>query len=83
MNEKKRLFFTPLHECWQLHQAEDGTLVRSRCVLTGLKRLIGQFNAEGEPVYEPQFHTIYVTHSPENLQKDFVPTSTKVAEAAH
>jgi hypothetical protein len=33
---------------------EDGTLIRVKNVLLDVKKMIGQFNADGDPIYVPQ-----------------------------
>ncbi len=38
-------------ECWNEYNLEDGTSLRVKLVLTAIYRIIGQFDAVGNPAY--------------------------------
>ena len=40
---------------WSEFQLADGALIRAKAVVLDVKKMAGQFNAEGEPIYELQF----------------------------
>jgi hypothetical protein len=56
-------------EAWSEYQLADGTVIRAKSVLLDVKKMIGQFNADGEPVYVMQLTGVNQARVPERLKK--------------
>jgi hypothetical protein len=56
-------------EGWSEFTLKDGTLIRTKAVLLDVKKMTGQFNAEGDPIYAMQMVLASQTRIPENLKK--------------
>jgi len=56
-------------EGWSEFALEDGTIIRAKALLLDVKKMIGQFNAEGEPVYAMQLIMANQARVPDNLKK--------------
>jgi hypothetical protein len=54
---------------WSEYQLADGTVLRAKTVVLDVKKLIGQYNQDGEPVYEMQMTMVNQARVPENLKK--------------
>jgi hypothetical protein len=54
---------------WSEFQLADGTLVRAKATLLDVKKMVGQFNADGDPVYELQLTMINQARVPDALKK--------------
>jgi hypothetical protein len=56
-------------EGWSEFNLEDGTVIRAKSVLLDVKKMIGQFNAEGDPIYALQMILTNQTKVPDHLKK--------------
>jgi hypothetical protein len=56
-------------EGWSEYTLEDGTVIRTKGVLLAVKKMTGQFNPEGEPVYVMQLTSVNQARVPEQLKK--------------
>jgi hypothetical protein len=54
---------------WTEVELVDGTVIRSRPVLLEVKRAVGQFNKEGDPVYLMNFTLMNQVKAPAKLKK--------------
>lgn len=54
---------------WSEFTLADETVIRVKGVLLDVKKMIGQFNAEGEPVYVMQLTMVNQARVPEQLKK--------------
>jgi hypothetical protein len=54
---------------WSEYMLADGTVIRAKGVVLDVKKMIGQFNAEGEPIYVLQLTMINQARVPERLKK--------------
>jgi hypothetical protein len=54
---------------WSEFQLADGTVIRSKAVVLDVKKMTGQFNQDGEPIYELQLTMINQTRAPAELKK--------------
>ena len=56
-------------EEWSEFELSDGTKIRMRPVVTGVRRYKGQFNEDGDPVYQVKSALVFDTQAPANLRK--------------
>src|SRR5665213_972279 len=56
-------------EGWSEYTLEDGSVIRAKAVVLSAKKAVGQFNADGEPVYVLQLTLINQVKAPELLMK--------------
>ncbi len=56
-------------EGWSEFALEDGTIIRAKAVLLEVKKMTGQFNAEGEPIYQMQIIMANQARVPNRLKK--------------
>ena len=56
-------------EGWSEYTLEDGTVIRAKGVLLAVKKMTGQFNVEGEPVYVMHLTLVNQARVPEQLKK--------------
>lgn len=54
---------------WSEYTLADGTVIRAKGVVLDVKKMIGQFNAEGDPIYVMQLTLINQARVPERLKK--------------
>jgi len=54
---------------WSEFTLADGTVLRAKATVLDVKKLIGQYNAEGEPIYMLQLTMVNQTRVPDNLKK--------------
>jgi hypothetical protein len=54
---------------WSEYTLADGTVIRAKGVVLDVRKMIGQFNAQGEPVYVLQLTMINQARVPEQLKK--------------
>ncbi len=54
---------------WGEFTLADGTVIRAKAVLLDVKKLVGQFNADGEPIYELQLTMVNQARVPDQLKK--------------
>ena len=56
-------------EYWNQYLLEDGSMLKLKAVVTGVLRLIGAYNNEGDPVYVVRSGNIVTVTCPDNLKK--------------
>lgn len=54
---------------WSEFTLADGTVIRTKAALLDVKKMVGQYNAEGEPIYVLQMTMVNQSRVPENLKK--------------
>jgi hypothetical protein len=54
---------------WSEFTLSDGTVLRAKAVVLDVKRMVGQFNQEGEPIYEMQLTLVSQARVPEHSKK--------------
>src|SRR5271166_6304462 len=54
---------------WSEFTLADGTVVRAKAAVLDVKKMIGQYNADGEPIYVLQMTMVNQTRVPDNLKK--------------
>jgi hypothetical protein len=56
-------------EGWSEFVLQDGTVIRTKAVLLDAKKMIGQFNAAGDPIYAMQIIMAHQARVPDDLKK--------------
>lgn len=59
-------------EGWSEFTLADGSVIRGKVVILDVKRAVGQFNTEGDPVYLLQMTMVNRVQAPDHLRKDNV-----------
>jgi hypothetical protein len=54
---------------WSEFTLADGTILRTKAVVLDVKKMVGQYNPEGEPIYEMQLTMVSQSRAPEKLKK--------------
>jgi hypothetical protein len=54
---------------WSEYTLTDGTVIRAKAVVLDVKKMVGQYNADGEPIYELQLTMVNQTRVPDKLKK--------------
>jgi len=54
---------------WSEYTLEDGTVIRGKAALLDVKKMVGQYNTEGEPVYVLQLTIVNQARVPDKLKK--------------
>lgn len=54
---------------WSEYTLSDGTVIRAKAVVLDVKKMVGQHNADGEPVYELQLTMVNQVRVPDKLKK--------------
>ncbi len=60
--------FTPAAEQWNVYHLEDGTEIRVRVLLCSVVKRDGQFQENGQPVYDLGLQQIVHIEAPEHLR---------------
>ena len=58
-----------IKEGWSEYTLSDKSVIRVKAVVLDVKKAVGQFNSDGNPVYAMQFAVINELTAPENLKK--------------
>jgi hypothetical protein len=56
-------------EGWSEYTLEDGSVIRAKGVLLDVKKLVGQYNQDGEPIYVLQLTLVNQARVPDQLKK--------------
>jgi hypothetical protein len=56
-------------DAWSEYTLADGSVIRAKAVVLDVKKMVGQYNTEGEPVYVLQITMINQARVPDNLKK--------------
>jgi hypothetical protein len=56
-------------EGWSEFTLVDGTTIRAKAVLLDVKHAVGQYNAEGDPIYVMNLTVVNQVKAPENMQR--------------
>lgn len=54
---------------WSEFTLTDGTIIRAKAAVLDVKKMVGQYNAEGEPIYVLQLTMVNQARVPDNLKK--------------
>jgi hypothetical protein len=54
---------------WSEFTLTDGTVIRAKAAILDVKKMVGQYNADGEPVYMLQMTMVNQMRVPDNLKK--------------
>jgi hypothetical protein len=56
-------------EYWNEYKLEDGTTFRMKVVLSSILRIEGQYNEDGQPLYQAKLNLVPDVRAPEDLRK--------------
>jgi len=56
-------------EGWSEFNLSDGTTIRLKSVLLEVKKMVGQYNADGDPIYLMQAAQVHQVKAPEEMRK--------------
>ena len=56
-------------DSWSEFQLDDGTVIRAKAVVLDVKKMTGQFNNDGDPIYELQLTMVNQARVPDHLKK--------------
>jgi hypothetical protein len=56
-------------ESWSEFRLDDGSVIQAKAVILDVKRAVGQFNIEGNPVYIMQMTMVHNLIAPASLKK--------------
>lgn len=56
-------------EDWNEYQAMDGSIIKMKLVVSGILRVQGEYDAEGNPVYVVRSQNLMVVKAPDVLRK--------------
>jgi hypothetical protein len=56
-------------EGWSEFRLDDGSIIKAKAVILDVKRAVGQFNIEGNPVYVMQMTMVHNLIAPPSLKK--------------
>lgn len=62
---------------WSEFTLQDGSIIRAKAAVLDVKRAIGQFNPEGDPVYVLQLTMVNQVKAPPHLKKGYVAPSSE------
>jgi hypothetical protein len=54
---------------WSEFTLTDGTVIRAKAAVLDVKKMVGQYNADGEPVYVLQMTMVNQMRVPDSLKK--------------
>lgn len=57
-------------ERWTEVKLKDGATIRVKPVILGVVRIEGQFDPDGNPLYQLKINQVMVADAPEHLKKD-------------
>lgn len=63
------LEFETKGEPWTLYSLEDGTTIKMKVLLLDVRRIEGEYTANGNPVYQIETQYIMGIDAPDNLKK--------------
>ena len=56
-------------EAWTEYELADGTVIRVKAVVLDVKKVIGQYSPEGDPIYVTQSTLVQQVRAPDSLKK--------------
>ncbi|MGV7219696.1 hypothetical protein [Bradyrhizobium sp. UFLA05-112] len=56
-------------EAWSEFTLADGTVLRAKAVVLDVRKMVDQYNQDGEPIYEMQLTMVNQARVPEDLKK--------------
>jgi hypothetical protein len=56
-------------EGWSEFTFDDGSVIRAKAVILDVKKAVGQFSDDGNPIYVMQFALVNRVNAPDNLRK--------------
>jgi hypothetical protein len=54
---------------WSEFTLTDGTVIRAKAAVLDVKKMVGQYSSEGEPIYIMQLTIVNQTRVPDSLKK--------------
>ncbi len=54
---------------WSEFTLQDGTVIRAKAALLDVKKMIGQYTPEGDPIYVLQLTMVNQARVPDNLKR--------------
>jgi hypothetical protein len=54
---------------WSEFTLADGAIIRTKAAVLDVKKMVGQYNADGEPIYVLQLTMVNQARVPDNLKK--------------
>ena len=61
--------FQTRKEEWNEYQLVDGTIIKMKLVISEIYRIDGNYDAEGNPLYQIKSANVPVVKSPDNLKR--------------
>jgi hypothetical protein len=55
---------------WSEFTLSDGTVLRAKAVVLDVRKMLGQYNQEGDPIYEMQLTMVSQAKVPDDLKKN-------------
>lgn len=65
---------------WSEYILDDGSTIRAKGAILEVKRAVGQFNSDGDPIYVMQLTIVTQLRAPDELKKGYVPPSVDKVE---
>jgi hypothetical protein len=62
---------------WSEFTLQDGSVIRAKVAVLDVKRAVGQFNVEGDPVYVLQMTMVNQVKAPLHLKKGYEPPKSE------
>jgi hypothetical protein len=62
---------------WSEFTLQDGSVIRAKAAVLDVKKAIGQFSVEGDPVYVLQLTMVNQVKAPPELKKGYVPPKSE------
>jgi hypothetical protein len=56
-------------EAWSEFTLSDGTVLRAKAVVLDVRKMVDQYNQDGDPIYEMQLTMINQARVPQELKK--------------
>jgi hypothetical protein len=69
MADVVELGYRPEGEYWNEYLLDDGTVLRFKGVVTGVFRVEGQYDPEGNPMYAVRSNNIVSVSAPDDMRK--------------
>jgi hypothetical protein len=67
--EAELIAVTSAQENWNEYLLSDGSVIKTKAILTEVWRIIGEYDAEGNPSYVLKAGGILVVNAPDELRK--------------
>lgn len=61
---------TEAHETWNQYILDDGTVLRMKIVVTDVYRIEGQYDRDGNPIYQVKSTNVVTVLPPDSLKRE-------------